>query len=294
MSDQERLAIEDKVRNAGLDSEDVAVTRANYERLGTTTPLVEGVIAEPGTIAGLPVEYLRPVQDLGGIILFFHGGGYMIGSLNTHRGLASHLAFAAGATVIAVDYRLAPEHVFPAASDDCLAVYKALLAEGHGAKTITLAGDSAGGALVVATLMSARDAGLSLPAAAYLMSPFVDLTGSGESRLPKMNVDVVVRPGMIEGMGGAYLNGVATDNPTASPLFGEYAGLPPMLVHVGSYETILDDSMRLARKAAMADISVELKVWPKMPHVFQLFAGELEEGRQSLHEAGEFLRTHLG
>ncbi|PZU56825.1 MAG: alpha/beta hydrolase [Sphingobium sp.] len=294
MSDRERLAIEDKVRNAGLDSADIGVTRANYELLGTITPIVDGVTAEPGTVAGLPVEYLRPSQDLGGSILFFHGGGYMIGSLNTHRGLASHLALSASATVIAIDYRLAPEHVFPAASDDCLSVYRALLEQGYAAEKITLAGDSAGGALVVATLMGARDAGLPLPAAAFLMSPFVDLTGSGESGAEKVDVDVVVRPGMIEGMGGAYLNGASPDNPKASPLFGEYAGLPPLLVHVGTYETILDDSLRLVRKAAIADVAVELKVWPKMPHVFQLFAGELEEGRQSLQQAGSFLRRYLG
>jgi acetyl esterase/lipase len=204
------------------------------------------------------------------------------------------LALSASATVIAIDYRLAPEHVFPAASDDCLSVYRALLEQGYAAEKITLAGDSAGGALVVATLMGARDAGLPLPAAAFLMSPFVDLTGSGESGAEKVDVDVVVRPGMIEGMGGAYLNGASPDNPKASPLFGEYAGLPPLLVHVGTYETILDDSLRLVRKAAIADVAVELKVWPKMPHVFQLFAGELEEGRQSLQQAGSFLRRYLG
>ena len=293
MSDQERLAIEEKVRNAGLTSTDVAEVRANYELMGKITPLAQGVTAEPCDVAGRPGEYLRPDDDRGGVILFIHGGGYMIGSLDTHRGIASLLAQAANASVLAIDYRLAPEHVFPSASDDCLAAYRWLLDHGHSPESIAIAGDSAGGALATGTLMRARDEGLPVPAAAYLMSPFVDLTGSGESSATKAEVDVVVRPGMIEGMGAAYLAGAAADNPSASPLFGDFAGLPPLLVHVGSYEMILDDSLRLVRKAAMADVTVELKVWPKMPHVFQLFAGELEEGRQSLREAGAFLRSQL-
>lgn len=294
MSDQERLAIEEKVRNAGLALPDVTEVRQNYELMGQITPLASGVTVEPCVVAGLPGEFLRPEEDKGGVILFFHGGGYMIGSLDTHRGLASLLAQAANASVLSIDYRLAPEHVFPAASDDCLAAYRWLLENGYAPGSIAIAGDSAGGALATGTLMRARDAGLAMPAAAFLMSPFVDLTGSAESIAEKVDLDVVVRPGMIEGMGGAYLAGAATDNPLASPLFGNFVGLPPLLVHVGSYETILDDSVRLARKAAIADIEVELKVWPKMPHVFQLFAGELTEGRQSLSEAGVFLRAHLG
>lgn len=294
MSDQERLAIEAKIRSAGLAVPSVEEARANYELMGRITPLVDGVKAEPGTIAGLPVEYLRPDDDRGGVILFFHGGGYTIGSLDTHRGLASHIALAAGATVITVHYRRSPEHVFPTASDDCLAVYRAVLDQGHAPSSVALAGDSAGGALVIATIMGARDGGLPLPVAAFVMSPFLDMTGSGESVTEKADVDVVVRPGMIEAMGAPYLNGAPADHPVASPLFGDLTGFPPLLVHVGSYEMILDDSLRLVRKIAVADTPVELKVWPKMPHVFQLFAGELEEGRQSLREAGLFLRGHLG
>ncbi|RSY82026.1 alpha/beta hydrolase [Sphingomonas koreensis] len=294
MSDQERLAIEAKVREAGLVSESIEEVRANYEKMGRITPLADGVAVEQGSIAGRPVEYLRPTDDRGGVVLFFHGGGYMIGSLDSHRGLASRLAVASAATVIAVDYRLAPESFFPGASDDCLSVYRALVQDPGTAGAITLAGDSAGGALVVATLMAARDEGVALPAAAFLMSPFLDLTGSGDSVSQKADVDVVVRPGMIEGMGGGYLNGAPATDPRASPLFGNVGGLPPLLVHVGTYESILDDSLRLVRKVAIADGSVELKVWPKMPHVFQLFAGELEEGRLSLDEAGAFLRSHLG
>jgi len=294
MSDQERLAVEARIRSAGLAVPSVAEARANYELMGEITPLVDGVTAEPGTIAGVPVEYLRPDSDQGGVILFTHGGGYTIGSLNTHRGLASHIALAAKATVIQIDYRLSPEHVFPAASDDCLAVYRAVLEQGHAPASIALAGDSAGGGLVIATLMRARDGGLPLPCAAFVMSPFLDFTGSGDSVKEKADVDVVVRPGMIEAMGAPYLNGVPANHPSVSPLLGDLSGFPPLLVHVGSYEMILDDSLRLVRKVAVADTPVELKVWPKMPHVFQLFAGELEEGRQSLREAGAFLRAHLG
>ena len=132
-----------------------------------------------------------------------------------------------------------------------------------------------------------------MPAAGFLMSPFTDLAGTGQSVQEKADVDVIVRPGMIEGMGGTYLNGVPANHPMGSPLYGDFKGLPPLLVHVGSYESILDDSLRMVRKAAVADVAVELKVWPRLPHVFQLFSGMLEEGRQSLDEAGHYLRAHF-
>ena len=295
MSDQERIAVEELVRSGpDLASGSVDEVRAAYEGMGAITPLAANVSVEPAVLGGVPGEFIRPAGSAtGALIVFFHGGGYMIGSLATHRGLASLLAVAAGVTVFSVEYRLAPEHPFPAASDDALAVYQSLLDIHGGAMRIAFAGDSAGGGLALATLMRIRDAGLEPPAAAFLMSPFVDLAGTGESVEIKAGVDVVVQPSMIAGMGECYLAGQPATTPLASPIYGEFHDLPPLLIHVGTYECILDDSIRLARKAALKDVAVELKVWPRQAHVFQLFSGMLEEGRQSLVEAGAYLRSHL-
>lgn len=295
MSEQQRLAVEDLIRGGpDLGSGTLDEMRAAFEGLGQITPADGRTRSEPGVIAGVRCEYITPDNAVEGtVILFFHGGGYVIGSLNTHRGLASILAVRAAATLVAVDYRLAPEHPFPAAAQDGLAVYRAMIAGGQSPGTIAIAGDSAGGGLALATLMQARDEGLPMPAAAFLMSPFIDLAGTGASVLEKRDVDVIVRPGMIDGMAATFLAGADARNPLASPLYGEFQGLPPILVHVGSYEAILDDSLRLVRKAAVADVAVEVKVWPRLPHVWQLFAGMLDEGHQSLAEAGAFVRERF-
>lgn len=296
MSDQERVAIEEFLRSGpDLGSGTIAEVRARYDMLGDVTPVPADVTVEAGRIGGVPGEYVRaPNAAADRLVLYFHGGGYMIGSLDSHRGLVALLARASGAPVFSVDYRLAPENPFPAAHDDALAVYRFLIALGMPAERIALAGDSAGGGLVLVTLMRARDEGLPMPACAFMMSPFVDLAGTGESVHENADIDVVVRPGMIEGMGGAYLGGVATTHPHASPLYGDPAGLPPLLIHVGTHEAILDDSLRLVRRAAMAHVPVELSVYARMPHVWQMFAGRLEEGRRSLSEAGAFIARHCG
>jgi acetyl esterase/lipase len=295
MSDQERVAIEDFLRSGpDLGSGTIDEVRARYDTLGEITPLADDIVVEAATIGGVPGEYVRAPNAAGdNLVVYFHGGGYMIGSLASHRGLVALLARAAGAPVFSVDYRLAPEHPFPAAHDDALAVYRALVDGGTPAKRIALAGDSAGGGLALVTLMRARDAGLPMPACAFLMSPFVDLAGTGDSVHQNADIDVVVRPGMIEGMGGAYLNGVATTHPHASPLYGDPTGLPPLLVHVGTHEAILDDSLRFVRLAATAHVPVDLSVYSRMPHVWQMFAGRLEEGRRSLSEAGAFIARHF-
>jgi acetyl esterase/lipase len=296
MSDQERIAVEDLIRSGpDLASGTIEEVRANYDAMAAITPVASDVQVEAAIVGGVPCEYVRaPNATRDRLVLYFHGGGYTIGSLASHRGLVALLARAAGASVLAVNYRLAPEHPFPAAHDDALAVYRALLEAGTRADQIAFAGDSAGGGLAVVTLMRARDAGLPMPACAFLMSPFLDLAGTGDSVHENADIDVIVRPGMIEGMGGAYLQGVATTHPHASPLYGDPTGLPPLLVHVGTHEAILDDSLRFVRKAAMSHVSTELSVYPRMPHVWQMFSGMLEEGRRSLDEAGAFIVRNVG
>jgi acetyl esterase/lipase len=296
MSDQERMAIEEFLRSGpDLGSGTVEEVRARYDTLGDITPVAKDVVVEAAKIGGVPGEHVRAPNAIGdGVVLYFHGGGYMIGSLASHRGLVALLSNAAGTPAFSVNYRLAPEHPFPAAHEDALAVYRALIEAGTPATRIALAGDSAGGGLALVTLMRARDAGLPMPACAFLMSPFVDLAGTGDSVRQNADVDVVVRPGMIEAMGGTYLNGVSTTHPHASPLYGDPSGLPPLLIHVGTHEAILDDSLRFVRRAAMAHVPVELSVYARMPHVWQMFAGRLEEGRRSLAEAGAFMKRHLG
>jgi acetyl esterase/lipase len=296
MSDAERQAVEAFLRaGPDLGSGTLDEVRARYDALGDVTPVAADVAVSAATVGGVAGEWVRTPDAAGDRrVLYFHGGGYVIGSPRSHRGLVALLARAAGAPVFSADYRLAPEHPFPAAPEDGLAAYRALLDGGTDPGRIALAGDSAGGGLTLAVLMRARDAGLPAPACAVLLSPFVDLAGTGDSVRENADLDVVVRPGMIEGMGGAYLNGVAPSHPHASPLYGDLAGLPPLLVQVGTHEAILDDSLRLVRRAAMAHVPVDLSVYARMPHVWQMFAGRLEEGRRALAEAGAFIARQCG
>jgi len=258
-----------------------------------TTPAPD-IMFESVSIDGIPGEFGRsPGARSDRTIIYFHGGGYVIGSLRSHRGMLSLLGSAAGVRTLAVDYRLAPEHPYPAALDDAVRAYRWLLASGVAPSAIAVAGDSAGAGLAVATLVRARDEELPMPAAVALFSPFADLSGSGASVLGKAPDDVLVTPAIIAGMGGAYLGDGDRRNPYASPIFADLRGLPPLFIQVGSSECLLDDALRLARNAGAAEVAIEMKIWPKLPHVWQLFAGMFEEGRRSLAEAGEFLARHL-
>jgi len=295
VSESQRLAVEEMLRaSPDLDSLPPQELRIVYEPTGQLTPVDDSVRHESIMIGNVPAEIgCATGSDNSKTILYFHGGGYMIGSLQTHRGLVALLGQAAGVRTLAVDYRLAPEHPYPAASDDATQAYRWLLDGGAPPSSIVFAGDSAGGGLALATLLRARDEGLPLPAAAALFSPLTDLGCTGASMRDKMHEDVLVTENITRMMASAYLGNTDPKTPYASPLFGDLTGLPPTLIHVGSSEVLLDDSIRLLRALGIANVPTKLRLWAKLPHVWQLYSGLLDEGRESLTEAGLFLKDHL-
>ncbi|HEY2482149.1 MAG TPA: alpha/beta hydrolase, partial [Caulobacteraceae bacterium] len=268
--------------------------RALYDGLGATFPTPDDVILERLDAAGVPAEWCDPpgaAEDRA--ILYVHGGGYVIGSIASHRHLVAALARAAGARALSLNYRLAPEHPFPAAVEDALAGYRFLLASGFAPGKIAVAGDSAGGGLTVATLLAAREAGLPQPACGFCISPWVDLEGLGASMTSKAGVDPMVQKQGLGGMAGAYLAGASPRTPLAAPLHADLAGLAPLLIQVGSAETLLDDATRLAAVAAAADVDVRLESWPGMIHVWPFFHTMLSEGREAIAVAGAYIRARM-
>lgn len=244
----------------------------------------------PVNAGGVDAEWITaPGAAQDRFVLYLHGGGYVIGSIKTHRDLMARVSRAAKARVLGLNYRLAPEHPFPAAVDDAVSGYRWLLAQGAKPSRIAIAGDSAGGGLAAATLVAIRDAKLPAPAAAALLSPWVDLEGIGESMTTRVNVDPVVRKEGLLGMAQAYLQGQNARAPLAAPLYADLRGLPPLLIQVGDAETLLDDSKRLDARAKAAGVSTKLEVWPEMIHVWQLFASFLPEGQQAIDVIGKFV-----
>lgn len=222
-------------------------------------------------------------------LLYLHGGGYFACSSRTHRPVTQALA-RAGLRVFAADYRLAPEHPYPAALDDAVAAYRGLLDAGAGG--VVVAGDSAGGGLALALMLRLRELGVTLPARAALFSPWTDLAATGESIRRNTRRDAMFTGEGIAPGADAYVGGADRRDPLISPLYGDFTGLPPLLVHVGADEVLLDDSTRLAERARAAGVVVELKVWPVVPHVWQIMARFIPEGRQSLDAAARFLLAH--
>ncbi|MBV8771223.1 MAG: alpha/beta hydrolase [Deltaproteobacteria bacterium] len=246
---------------------------------------------EPG---GVAAEWISAPGAAGNrAVLYLHGGGYVVGSIKTHRDLMGRVSRAAKARVLGLDYRLAPEHPFPAAVEDSIAAYRWMLQQDLQSSGIAVAGDSAGGGLVIATLVAIRDAELPMPAAGVCLSPWIDLEGLGESMKSREQADPVVRRDMLTQMATAYLGGKNVRTPLAAPLYADLKGLPPLLIQVGDAETLLDDSNRLAQRARAAGVEVKLEVWPEMIHVFQLFAGFLPEGQQAVDGLGQFISQHL-
>lgn len=258
-------------------------------------PVPEGVATRRIVLGGRPTLDLEPADVHGrGRLLYLHGGGYVIGSPDTHAGLVGELARRAGLRAMSVDYRLAPEHPFPAAVDDGLAAYRELLAAGTDPQDLVLAGDSAGGGLSIATLLRAREAGLPQPAAVIVFSPWVDLTLTGESIRSKDGADPIFSEADLRAYADLYVGAGDRAHPLAGPLFADLTGLPPLLVQVGANEVLLDDAIRLAGRAAADDVEVTLEVGPGLPHVFQHHYGRLDEADAALDRAARFLTTHLG
>jgi epsilon-lactone hydrolase len=267
--------------------------RTNFDQMGALFPVAADVKCEPVNAGGVKAEWVTaPGADAGRAVLYLHGGGYVIGSINTHRDLAARISRAAKARALIIDYRLAPEHPFPAAVEDSVAAYRWMLASGLSASRIAVAGDSAGGGLTVATLVAIRDAKLANPGAGVCLSPWVDLEGLGDSMKTKASVDPMVQKDALVEMAKHYLAGQSPRSPLAAPLYADLAGLPPLLIHVGTAETLLDDSTRLAERARKAGVKVTLEPWENMIHVFQIFAPMLDEAQQAIDKIGEFVRAN--
>ncbi|MEH2625272.1 monoterpene epsilon-lactone hydrolase [Bradyrhizobium sp. AZCC 1719] len=255
---------------------------------------VTGVHCEALSIGGISGEWIVPAHAPSAkAVLYFHGGGFRIGSVASHRGLIAQIAEASGCRVLAIDYRLAPEHRFPAALDDALSAWRWLLDHGLKPADIALAGDSAGGNLALALMCSLRDRGLPLPAASALMSPWTDLTATGASYENRAEVDPIHQRAMILALAKNYLGQQGDPrDPLASPLHADLSGLPSLLIQVGDRETVRDDSTMLADKARAAGVDVGLEVWDGMIHVFQMFS-EIPQGQQAIGSLARFLRQHL-
>lgn len=250
-----------------------------------------GVTCTPVEAGGVSAEWsVADGADQDKVILYVHGGGYVMGSAGSHRDMTGRLSQAAGARVLSLNYRLAPEHPFPAPVDDSVAAYRWLLGQGIQASNIAIAGDSAGGGLAFAALIAIRDAGEPVPAAGIGISPWVDMEGTGESMTTRAAVDPVVQKEGLLGMANLYLGGADPKDPLAAPLHANLAGLPPLLIQVGDAETLLDDATRITERARKADVDVTLKIWDEMPHVWHLFAPILPEGQQAIEEIGTFFK----
>jgi monoterpene epsilon-lactone hydrolase len=273
---------------------DVGEQQRLLAELASAQPLPADVTVTAAALGGVPtaeitIDGIEPRH----VVLYFHGGVYVLGDAFQAAGLASQVGRRTGAKVISVDYRLAPEHPYPAAVDDALAAYEALLLGGTAPSDIAFAGESAGGGLAIATLVNARDHGLPLPAAAFAMSPYADLTLSGATMDTKRAADPLFTPQAFAARVADYTAGHDPALGLISPIFADLSGLPPLIIQAGTHEVLLDDAIRLARQAATADVAVTLDITPGVPHVFQAYYPILDEAAAALDRAGQFLSAHL-
>jgi len=273
----------------------LAERRQRLDALGGRFVVPTDVSVTPVNAGGTPAEWTStPKAHPSRVILFLHGGGYVSGSIASHRHMIAQVGREAGARTLALGYRLAPEHPFPAALDDAIGAYRYLLSEGFAPANIVMAGESAGGGLAIATLVCLREAGAPQPGCVWLSSPWVDLAMSGETMETKAPVDPMIQKGYLAELAAAYLNGADARDPRVSPLYADLRGLPPMLIQTGSAETLLDDAVRLAGAAGAAGVRTTLQVWPEMIHAFPLFWAQLADGRRALAQVGAFVRATLG
>jgi monoterpene epsilon-lactone hydrolase len=269
---------------------DLAKERSNMEALSKMFKPLTQLKNTPIDIKGVSGEWITPQHVTNGrVLLYLHGGYYLIGSIQSHRNLAGNIAANASARALILAYRLAPENPFPAGLEDAITAYSWLLEQDTRSGQIFLAGDSAGGGLVLATLLALRERGIHLPAGAVCLSPVTDVTKSGESWKTNAKKELVLNPYLFEQISPLYLRDISPYDPLASPLFGDLHGLPPLLIQVGSDEALLSDSMSLAERAREAGVDVTLEVWPRMQHVWQFTASFMPEGRQAIKKIGEFI-----
>jgi epsilon-lactone hydrolase len=295
MSTQQRETIDAMLRQSAfpVDS-DVDEQRRLLRAAVSAQPLPADVHVTPSALGGVTAaEITVDGIETRNVVLYFHGGVYVIGDAFLAADLASQVCRRANAKAISVDYRLAPEHPYPAAVDDALAAYQGLLGTGIDPSEIALAGESAGGGLVIATLVNARDQGLPMPAAAYVMSPLVDLTLAGATMQTKAKADPLFTRELLQPRAADYAAEQDAALPLISPIFADLSGLPPLLIQAGTHEVLLDDAVRLAERAVAADVEVILDITPGVPHVFQAYSAILDEGAAALDRAGQFLSAHL-
>ena len=274
---------------------DIPAARARLERVKRIVPNPpRGTQVRRLDAGGVrAVEVATPQSRRDHVVLYLHGGAYNYGAPSHYRDFIWRIAAAGGARVLCIDYRLAPEHPFPAAVDDAVAAYRWLLGTGAAPARSAVMGDSAGGGLVFGTLLRLRDEGIALPAAAVALSPWTDLALTGPSLAGNAAADPMLKAAQAPALARHYLDGADPRHPYASPLYGDPAGLPPSLIQVGSDEILRDDAVRMAEKLRAAGCRVELEVWPRMPHVWQLFARVLPEGRRAVARIGDFLRREM-
>ena len=295
MSTEQRENLEAILRQSAFPpGSDVNEQRRQLRELLSAQPVPADVTVTAAALGGvstaeITVDGIEPRH----LVLYFHGGVYVMGDAFLAADLASQVGRRTRAKVISVEYRLAPEHPYPAAVDDALAAYEGLLHNGIAAWDIVFAGESAGGGLAIATLVNARDHGLPLPAAAFVMSPYADLTLAGATMETKREVDPLMSREGLQPRVSDYTSGQDAALGLISPIFADLSGLPPLIIQAGTYEVLLDDAFRLARQAATADVEVTLDVTPRVPHVFQAYYPILDEAAAALDRAGQFLSARL-
>jgi len=295
VSAEQRETLDAILRQSAFPADsDVYEQRRQLRELLSAQPLPAEITVTAGALGGVPtaeitVDGIEPRY----VVLYFHGGVYAMGDAALAAGLASQIGRRTRAKVISVDYRLAPEHPYPAAVDDALAAYEALLDNGTTPSDIAFAGESAGGGLAIATLVNARDHGLPLPAAAYVMSPYADLTLAGATMDTKRAADPLLSREALQARIADYTAGQDAALGLISPVFADLSGLPPLVIQAGTHEVLLDDAVRLARQAAIADVQVTLDITAGVPHVFQTYYAILDEAAAALDRAGQLLSAYL-
>jgi acetyl esterase/lipase len=298
MTALQRERLDARLRGTGIGYEQsVSESRENFAKLMSALPVPDGVRVHDTSVGGRPALRVTPDTGSGsgsGTLLYFHGGSHVVGSPRTALGLTAGLVVRTGIPAISLDYRLAPEHPFPADVEDVVAAYTELLDQGHAPGSVAFAGDSAGGGLTITGALAARDAGLPRPAAIVAFSPGTDATRAGDSYVAKADADPLIDRASIDRMSGFYVAGRDRRDPLLSPaVTADLTGLPPMLVQVGTNEMLLDDARRLALRASDAEVDVILDITARVPHVFQSFTGVLDEAGEALDRAALFLRQHV-
>ena len=297
MSIEETNAVNDMLRatRTAVSEGGWPERRAGMEASLAAFPLADGVICEPVSLGGVPAEWqFRADAPQDAVIVYVHGGGYCIGSIGTHRALTTQIAASFAGRVVSLDYRMAPEHHCPAAIDDTVAAYRAVLDKGIAARRIVIAGDSAGGGLTIAALQAIRDAGLPLPGGGWVISPWVDLTGESETLRTKAETDLIITAATLNEFAAAYTADGNVLDARATPLNGSFQGLPPLLIQVGTAEGLLGDAIALAAKASAADVSVTLQTWPHQQHVWHMFAAMLGEARDAIAAGANWSSARVG